>query len=304
MSTAGPCWWGESGSAMSVVRKLRSVVRKIAVGFALGGGCWRAGAQAAALPSMQVGRAEDGKTEAQRGRKLLAAMVAALGGEAWLTRQTWIFYGRTARFYKGQPDAAAPQFEEYGRVSPFGERLVVVSHFGAIVATNHRDVAEVWTSDHGYEITYKGTSALPAKEVEEFQRLREHSLDVVVKEWLQQPGAVVMDEGVKMVERRMADEVSVLNANDDAVTVELDESTHLPLSVSFPWRDPVYKDWNTDAVEFADYHEVQGIMTPYSVITMHNGDMTGERFLTKVVYNAPLAAKLFDPQEPLDPKHK
>jgi hypothetical protein len=289
---------------MRVLRSARWVSAGIAMGLVLGGGCWRAGAQAGALPSMQVAHGEEGKTEADRGRKLLDAMVAALGGDAWLNRQTWIFYGRTATFYKGQPDASAPQFEEYGRVSPFGERLVIVSHFGAVIATNHSDVADVWTSDHGYEITYKGTAALPAKEVADFQRLREHSAEVVVKEWLKQPGVVVVDEGTKMVERRLADEVSVLSASNDAVTLALDQSTHLPLSLSFQWRDPVYKDWNTDVEEFADYHEVQGIATPYSVITMHNGDMTGERFLTKAVYNVPLAAELFDPHEPLDPKHK
>jgi hypothetical protein len=271
-------------------------------GVVLGGGCWRAGAQAAAVPSMQVAHGGDEKTEAERGRKLLDAMVAALGGEAWLHRQTWIFYGRTATFYKGQPDAAAPQFEEYGRVSPFGERLVIVSHFGPVIATNHRDVADVWTSDQGYEITYKGTSALPAKEVADFERLREHSLDVVVKEWLKQPGVVVMAEGQKMVERRLAEEVSVLSASNDAVTLALDQSTHLPLSISFQWRDPVYKDWNTEVVEFADYHEIQGIMTPFSITTMHNGDRTGERFLTRAVYNTKLPAELFDPGRPLEPK--
>jgi hypothetical protein len=270
----------------------------------LSGGYCRAGAQAAALPSVQVAQSGDQKTEAERGRKLLDAMVAALGGEAWLNRQTWIFYGRTATFYKGQPDASAPQFEEYGRMSPFGERFVIVSHFGPIIATNHSDVADVWTSDHGYEVTYKGTAALPAKEVADFQRLRGHSLDVVVKEWLKQPGAVVMDEGPKMVERNLADEVSVLSAGNDAVTLALDQSTHLPLSISFQWRDPAYKDWNTDVVEFADYHEIQGIATPYSVITMHNGDRTGERFLTSAVYNTKLPAELFDPGRPLESKRK
>jgi hypothetical protein len=289
---------------MSVLRSARWVTARIAMGLVLGGSGWRAGAQAAALPSMQVAHGEDGKVDAERGRKLLDAMVVALGGDAWLNRRTWIFYGRTATFYKGQPDAAAPEFEEYCRASPFGERLVIVSHFGPIISTNHSDVADVWTSDHGYEITYKGTAALPAKEVADFQRLREHSLDAVVKDWLKQPGVVVLDGGPKMVERRMVDEVSVLSANSDAVTLTLDQSTHLPVGLSFQWRDPVYKDWNTDVEEFADYHEIEGIMTPYSIITMHNGDMTGERFLTKAVYSVPLATELFDPNRPLDAKHK
>jgi hypothetical protein len=165
-------------------------------------------------------------------------------------------------------------------------------------------VAEVWTSESGFEVTYNGVTPLPAKDVAEFARWRGHSVDVVVEEWLKQPGVVVTYVGSKMVERRQVDAVSVLSEGGDAVTLELDVNTHLPLSVSFQWRDPVFKDWNTEVQGFADYHAVQGIMTPYSVITMHNGDMTGERFLTKAVYDAPLAAELFDPKQPLEKKAK
>jgi hypothetical protein len=259
-------------------------------------------AQASAVPSVQVSR--DGEGDARRGRELLDAMVRALGGEAWMNRQTWIAYGRAATFYKGQPDAGAPQFEEYGRVNPFGLRVVMVSHYGAVIATDHRDVAEVWTGGRGWEITYKGTTPLPAKEVADFERRREHSLDVVVKEWLTDKGAVVRYAGGKLVESELVDELSLVSANDDAVTLTLDQRTHLPVSVSYQWRDPVYKDWNTDVVEFGDYHGVQGIMTPYSVVTVRNGDRTGERFVTKVVYNVPLGAEVFDPNQRLEKKGK
>lgn len=283
------------------VRGMRFVLAAVLVAV-LAGGCRRAWAQAAALPSVQV--KEAGKGDAERGRKLLDAMVKALGGEAWLDRQTWVFEGRTARFYKGQPDGGATQFEEDDRVQPFGERVVMISHFGAIIAKDHRDVAEVWTSESGYELTYKGTRPLPAAEVAEFQRWRRHSLETVVEEWLKQPGVVVIDEGSKRVERHLADEVTVLSAANDAVTLTLDQSTHLPVSLSFRWRDPVYKDWNTEVEEFADYHAVQGIATPFSVVTTHNGDMTGERFLTRAVYNVKLAAELFDPGRKLERKRK
>ncbi len=266
------------------------------VALLLGGGCLRAGAQAAAVPNVQVSQGE----EAGRGRELMDAMVRALGGEAWLNRQTWMVQGRVAKFYKGQPDVGAPQFEEYGRVNPYAVRFVVVSHYGALIATDHRDVAEVWTGGRGWEITYKGTTPLSAKEVEDFERAREHSLDVVAREWLKEPGTLVMYAGSKLAESELVDEVSVMRESGDAVEVRLDQRTHLPVSVSYRWRDPVYKDWDTEVVEFADYHEVQGIMTPYSVVTKKNGDRTGQRFVTRVVYNAPLEAEVFDPNKRLE----
>jgi hypothetical protein len=66
----------------------------------------------------------------------------------------------------------------------------------------------------------------------------------------------------------------------------------------------VYKDLNTDVQEFDDYHVVQGIATAYSITLLHNGDMTGQRFLTKVAYNSKLAADLFDPDRPLEKSTK
>ena len=189
-------------------------------------------------------------------------------------------------------------------MNPFGLRVVMVSHYGAVIATDHRDVAEVWTKDGAWEITYKGTTPLPAKEVADFERQREHSLDVVVREWLREKDVVVTYAGTKLVESELVDEVSVVSESGDSVEVRMDQRTHLPVSVGYRWRDPVYKDWNTDAVEFADYHAVQGIMTPYSVVTVHNGDRTGERFLTKVVYNVALGAEVFDPTQRLEKKGK
>jgi hypothetical protein len=285
-----------------VRRSLKFVLSMAVLCVLLGAGfAPRAHAQASAIPTAQAPADAAGGGQ---GRKLLAEMVTALGGDAWLNRQDWIFYGRAATFYKGQPHEDAPQIEEYYRAQPFAERVVIITYSGVIISTNHRDIAEVWNADNGYEITYKGTKPLPAKDVGDYERRHKHSLDVVVNDWLQRPGTIVTYEGTEMVERRLADQVSIITANNDAVTLDLDQDSHLPLSLSFQWHDPLYGDLNTDLQQFADYHSVQGIMTPYSVTALHNGDMTGQRFLTKVVYNAKLPADLFDPDRPLSKKTK
>lgn len=260
-----------------------------------------AGAQASAIPSAQAGPQVQGEN---RGSKLLSEMITALGGDAWLNRQDWKIEGQAASFYKGQPHEGAPQFEEYYRLKPFGERVIIISHYGIFIPTNHSDIAEVWTPDNGYEVTYKGTKPLPVKDVEEYKRRRKYSLENVVNNWLKQPGVVVTYEGSDMEARHLADKVSVLTTSNEGVTLELDESTHLPLSLTFQWRDPVYKDLNTDVEQFDDYHSIQGIMTPYTITRLHNGDMTGQRFVTKVAYNLNLPADLFDPNRPLTKKAK
>jgi hypothetical protein len=67
------------------------------------------------------------------------------------------------------------------------------------------------------------------------------------------------------------------------------------VSVSWRWRDAEFGDWDTEAVEFADWHAVSGVMTPYVVTTRRNGDVTGERFVASVVYGVALGDEVFDP---------
>lgn len=259
----------------------------------------RAQAQASALPSAQAAPIND---DGAHGRKLLDAMIAALGGQAWLNRSTERLEGRSATFYKGLPNPYEAQFEEYLRVAPFGERIVIVSKQGVFIPTTKRDVAEIWTTENGYEVSFHGRKELPKIDVEDFERRRLHSLDTVLLDWLKRPGTLVTFEGADMDDRHLVDHVSILTTDNDAVTLGLDQETHLPRSRSFQWHDPIYKDLDTDLERYDDWQSESGIMTALTITRYHNGDMASQRFLTKVQYGLPLTPELFDPDHSLSKK--
>lgn len=261
--------------------------------------------QASAIPSASP----DVDATPDHGRKLLDQMVAALGGEKWLNRTTWVEYGQTGHFYESTPDPYVVGFEEYYRAEPFAERVIHVEHVSNLAilglpGRNHHDIATVWNDNGGWEVTYKGKKELPKEDVDEFKRVRAHSLEVIVKQWLKQPGTIITYEGTGTVERRLAQKVSVLNEQNDAVEIAVEDSTYLPLSISFKARNATYKDFDTESVEYADYHDVQGIQTPFSVERYKNGDLVSQRFLTKVDYHAQIAPDFFDPDHPLSTNAK
>lgn len=259
-------------------------------------GALRVHAQASAIPSAQ---SSVDTNDPQAGRKLLDKMVEALGGQAWLNRTDYSATGQTGTFYKGLANPYVAQFERYVRLQPFGERVILVSKQGVFIPTTKRDVAVIWTGDKGYEVTYKGKKELPEKDQKEFFLYQHHSLDNVMLNWLKQPGVLVTYEGTQLLERKVADKVSILTATGDNATINLDEITHLPMSVSFQWRDPVYKDFNTEVQEYDDYHPVEGVMTPLTLTRYHNGDMTQQVFLKEVRYNVHFPPDLLDPERPL-----
>jgi len=242
----------------------------------------------------------NGQTQEQRGRQLLDQMIAALGGPAWLSRHTSSEFGRTAAFFRGAPTGQTIDFTEVRQLhtatQPPLERIGFLTDKSIILPGKKIDVVQIWTADNGYELTYKGKSTLPKEQVEDYLRRRSHSLEAVVFTWLKAPGVIVIAEGTSMVERHLADKLTVLSDNNDAVTIELDVTSHLPLARTFQWRNQQFQDHDEDREEYDDYHDFGGLPTPLTLSRYRNGDLVNQRFLSKVDYNAPLPPDTFNPE--------
>jgi hypothetical protein len=253
-------------------------------------------AQAADLPS--VATPQSAGTSEQRGRALIDQMIAALGGDAWLHRNTMQSDGRTSTFFHGQPNPYTTDYHELRRFAASGlpdvDRIGFLTDRGMILPGKVVDVVQIWTDGHGLEVTYKGKADLPKDQIEDFYRRRTHSIEDVVAHWINAPGVMILAEGSDMVERRLADKVTVLTANNDAVTLELDAATHLPVRRTFQWRNPQFNDFDEEQETYDDYHTIQGLPTALTITRYHNGDITNQRFLSKVSYNVPADPALFD----------
>ncbi|MEO6803583.1 MAG: hypothetical protein ABI197_10120 [Granulicella sp.] len=254
-------------------------------------------AQARDIPSAAPPKTA-GKNQEERGRHLLDQMVEALGGQAWLNRTTMNEEGHIARFFRGAPTGSVVDFWSFRQFGGNGREDLERIEF-----TKKREVVQIWTKDTGYELTYKGKTTLPKPQVDDYLRRRSHSIEEVIHTWIKQPGVIVLAEGTSMVERRMVDTVTVLGTNNDAVTIDLDVTTHLPLRRTFQWRNETFKDHDEDAEEYDDYHTVQGLPTAFSITRYRNGDMASQLFIKKVSYGDPIAPEQFDPNRPVKKVH-
>jgi hypothetical protein len=163
-----------------------------------------------------------------------------------------------------------------------------------VEVTKKRDVAYVNNGDQGVEITYKGSHRQEPKDLSEYLRRREYSLDWVLRKWLAEPGVALFYEGATVAEQKAAEKVTIMNSRNQGVTLYIDADTHLPVKKSYSWRDPSDKLRNVEEEVYDGYRPVQGIMTPFSLTRFYNGDMSGQRFLNSVSYNQGLSDSLFD----------
>jgi len=233
-------------------------------------------------PTSQFASAKD--PGVQKAVQILNEMIRALGGDAWLNMQTMQSEGRSYGFYHGQPNSTGIVFWRFWEW-PDKERMEL---------TKQRDVIELFTGDKGYEITYKGTATQEPTAMQDYLRRRDHSLEWVIRKWLSAPGATILYDGTAMVERNLADQVTVLNASDDSVTLSIDGTSRLPVKLAYSWRDPADRQFNDESTVFSNYKFVQGIETPFSIVRYRNGEMTNQRFMTSTTYNTSLAPTLFE----------
>ncbi len=222
-------------------------------------------------------------------RKLLAEMVEALGGQKWLTLKDTFLYGRTSGFFQGKPTGAITDFYSLRTPpSPQAQGQERVEY------TKKRDIVSIFNQNAAWEITYRGKRPLPEDQSSDYFRRRDHSIEAAVLVWLKDPATVLLSDGQQIAERHLTDQVTLISASNDDITLQLDTETHLPLRRIFHWRDPLYKDKNEEVDEYDDYHLIDGIQTPFTLTRFHNGDMVSERFLYKAEYNVPIAPDAFD----------
>jgi hypothetical protein len=224
------------------------------------------------------------KANAQKARSLINQAIEALGGQAYLNVQDISQQGRGYTFHHGESTSTGIQFWRFYKF-PDKDRVEV---------TKQRDVMYVYSGDQGYEVTYKGARPMEAKDLSNYLRRRHYALDQVLRSWVNAPKTAFFYEGNANAADKPAEQVTVLNANNEGVTLDFDISTHLPLKKTFSWRDPTDKERNIEEEIYDNYREVQGVMTPYRVTGFYNGDMSSQRFLNSVSYNKGLADSMFE----------
>jgi hypothetical protein len=237
-----------------------------------------------ASPTDTVSSIPVDQENARKAKALLDQTIEALGGQAYLNIQDITQEGRTYTFYHGRESSLGVQFWRFYKY-PDKDRVEL---------TKKRDVVYVNNGDQGYEITYKGTRAEDTKDLADYNRRRQYALDWVLRHWLNQPGVALFYEGAVVAADKPAEQVTILNAKNQGVTIDIDSNSHLPLKKSFTWRDPTDKERNREEEVYDNYRPIQGIMSPFSVIRYYNGDISNQRFLNSIAYNQGIPDEKFD----------
>jgi hypothetical protein len=246
-------------------------------------------AKASSSPSITLDK--EAVQNSDKAKAIIEQGIQALGGQIYLTIRDREQQGRGYGFHHGNPTGGGGPFWSFSEF-PDKERVEF---------TKERDIAQVFVGDKGYEITFKGPHPVEQKDLDDYLRRRHYSLDRVLRTWINDPGVVMLFEGNAIAAQHSAYQVTLVNAQNESVTLYFDTDSHLPIKKSFEWRDPVDKQKNLEEEVYDNYRPVSGIMAPHNVTRYFNGDMSNQRYLTSVTINQGLDPAMFDPNSGYNP---
>ncbi len=231
--------------------------------------------------------ADQPQTNPQKARAIVDQMIQAMGGQAYLNVQDYYAEGRSGSFHNETLEGLNLYYRFWKW--PNQERTEL---------TKQRDIVRLYLSDQAYEITYKGIQMLnPEKDDRVKQALvrRYYSLENVLREWVKEPGVLLLDEGPSISEGQMAEKITIINSKNESVTILVSPETHLPMEKRFSTRDPRYRDRDEEVTIYGNWKVIQGINTPRITLTRRNGATLNQEIILNITYNTHPAQALFDP---------
>ena len=224
-------------------------------------------------------------TNSKQAREVIDKCIQALGGDLYLNIKDMQQEGRGYGFALNAPTGIGiPYWRSYRY--PDKDRYEF---------TKQRDWIIIHNGNKGYEVTFRGSQPENAADHATYERRRRYALDFILRDWIHQPGVAFFYEGTTIVGPKTVYQVTVMDAQNQGATLYIDANSYLPVKRSYTWRDPQYKDMNTEEELYDEYRVEQGIQTPHVITRMYNKEMQSQRFITVVKYNTGLSDSLFTP---------
>ena len=215
--------------------------------------------------------------------KALTDMVSALGGNEFLNTREIRTTGRFFTFQRGEL-AGGDVFVDYIKL-PDMER----TEFGL----KNKSV-QINVADSGWTIEGKdGKEVEPqaAKAAKDFADDFKTSFDYVMRFVLNHPATTIQDLGTQIIDFKRADVIELRDNAKNLIRLFIDRETHLPLKLQVRRANQA----SMREEMFANWHKLDGLMTPLFVGRYKDGVKTMEIRVETADYDSGLPDDLFTP---------
>ena len=232
-----------------------------------------------------------------RGREIVDRAIEALGGQKFLSMKDRTETGRVYSFYREQLRGLS-RASIYTRYltppsPPQPGKLYVRERQSFFRDPKKEDYAILFDEERGWNITYRGAAPVPPPLLNRYHDSTLRNVFYMLKQRRGEPGLIVEFESTDVVDNVPIEKVTFTDAENVSVSVEFHRSTHLPVRQVFFRRDPDTRGRIEEITRFDKYRPVSGVLWPFNMQRMRNGEKVFEIFSETVAIDSGLTDDLF-----------
>jgi hypothetical protein len=221
----------------------------------------------------------------EKGKKVVAEALAALGGDAFLNMKDRVEEGRAYSFYREQLSglSKAKIYTKYlDKPSDKGLAVREKQTFG-----KDDDMGVLFDENgEGWDITFRGARPMAADIMRRYVETTPRNILYMMRLRLREPGMTIEAAGTDVLVNEPVNIVDFTDAQNRTVTVYFHYSTKLPIRQKFFRRDPTTKERFEEVTLFSKFRDVGGgVKWPMAIRRERDGEKIYEIFAEKVSVN-------------------
>jgi len=223
------------------------------------------------------------EASASKSKQLLAQMIEAFGGPAYLQAKQSECSGRMSQFGHNADLTAYVPFKSYWEFpdknrTDIGKKGNVIDLYAGY---------EGWTLDHD------GVSPEPAAQVDNFREQLPNNPHYILRYRLKEEGMNFRWAGLDLIDVKPIDWVELTDSKQRVYRIAVTRDTHLMVRFVVLTPTEANSQPDEDLTSYANYHAFDGVQAPLQVWRTHNGRRVFQAFYDTCRYNPNLPANFF-----------
>lgn len=232
------------------------------------------------------------ETPQERGRKVVADTIHALGGDGFRQMTTRSETGRAYSFYREEINGLS--------IARFYTRYFPPDDSATLRQAQRQSFGkkeENWillTGKDCWDVTFRGAHKLPEERMQAYRDSTLRDIFYILRIRIDEPGMIFEIRGRDVVENQSVEVMDVVDSENRKLTVYINSNTHLPVKQSFQRWDPNINDRRDEVTRFTKYREAgNGVMWPYDVQRERDKERLSQLYADKIVIGETLDPAMF-----------
>lgn len=231
------------------------------------------------------------QTLQEKGRKLIAEAIEALGGEKFMGMRDRVEEGRAYSYYRERLSG----LDRARLETMYADLATGIKQRDRQIFGKNQDYSVVFSGDgKGWDVSFRGAKPMEEEVVKNWEENVLRNVMYILRCRTSEKDIIFERRGQDVFDNQPVEIVDMTDAENREVAIYLHASTKLPVRGYHKRQNPRDKGWDEADTRYSKYRATQGVMWPWAITRSRNGERNFELYSNEVLINSGLPSSNFE----------